>query len=63
MGCRRCVRQVTARMRDVPGVETVQADATTGVIVLVGSMRPVELLSAFEGSHFGAQVLDIAPAQ
>ena len=27
MSCRRCVREVTARLRDVPGVETVSANA------------------------------------
>ena len=26
MSCRRCVREVTARLRDVPGVETVSAN-------------------------------------
>ena len=29
MGCRRCVREVTARLRDVPGVQMVVADSAT----------------------------------
>ena len=30
MGCRRCVREVTARLRDVRGVETVSARTHAG---------------------------------
>ena len=38
MSCRRCVREVTARLRDVPGVETVSANAGDCVVRLSGSM-------------------------
>ncbi|HEX6870705.1 MAG TPA: cation transporter, partial [Micromonosporaceae bacterium] len=61
MACRRCVRQVTAWMRDVPGVETVEADPSTGIVDLVGSMNPAQVLAAFTGSDFTAQVLDTDP--
>jgi copper chaperone CopZ len=38
MRCRRCVRSVTARLRDLPGVVTVEADATTGELVVRGEV-------------------------
>jgi copper chaperone CopZ len=36
MGCRDCVREVTARLRDVPGVDTVAADHRRSVVLLGG---------------------------
>lgn len=57
MNCRACVRDVTARLRDVPGVNTVHADRTTGVIVLNGLMTEAEVLAVFEGSSHQAVVL------
>ena len=36
MGCRRCVREVTARLRDVSGVQTVVADSATSTVRLGG---------------------------
>src|SRR3954454_19517953 len=39
MSCRRCVREVTARLRDVPGVETVSASSGDRVVRLSGSMQ------------------------
>jgi copper chaperone CopZ len=52
MGCRACVREVTARLRDVPGVETVAADHRRSVVVLVGSMSRAGVLAALEGTRF-----------
>ena len=46
MGCRHAVRSVTARLRDVVGVETVAADWRTGVVSLTGTMRTVDLVAA-----------------
>ncbi|HEV7197146.1 MAG TPA: cation transporter [Pedococcus sp.] len=47
MGCRRCVREVTARLRDVPGVRTVVADSGTSTVRLSGSMTAEDVLDAF----------------
>ena len=52
MSCRRCVREVTALVRDVPGVETVSANADDGTVLLTGSMQPAEVLAAFAGTSY-----------
>jgi copper chaperone CopZ len=52
MGCRACVRELTARLRDVPGVETVVADHRRSVVVLVGSMSRGGVQAALEGTRF-----------
>ena len=57
MGCRRCVREVTALLRDVPGVETVSADATRSAIHLNGTMLLADVIAAFNGSSFAACLL------
>ncbi len=49
MRCRHCVREVTARLRDVPGVETVMADAGSSVVRLAGTMRVDDVLGALGG--------------
>ena len=58
MGCRRCVREVTARLRDVPGVETVSADAHRSLVRLSGTMTTTDVLAAFTGSAYAARILD-----
>jgi copper chaperone CopZ len=52
MGCRRCVREVTARLRDVPGVQTVVADSATSTVRLGGSMTVDDVLEAFVGTTY-----------
>jgi copper chaperone CopZ len=52
MGCRRCVREVTARLRDVPGVQTVVADSATSTVRLGGSMTVEDVLDAFVGTTY-----------
>jgi copper chaperone CopZ len=52
MSCRRCVREVTARLRDVPGVETISADSGSCVVRLSGSMRLADVLAAFAGTTY-----------
>lgn len=56
MSCRRCVREVTARLRDVPGVETVSANPGDCVVRLSGSMRPEDVLAAFTGTTYRPEV-------
>ena len=57
MRCRRCVREVTALLRDVPGVEMVSADATRSVVQLVGTMQPRDVIAGFHGSPFTPSLL------
>lgn len=52
MSCRRCVREVTARLRDVPGVETVSASAADSVVRLSGSMQLADVLAAFTSTTY-----------
>ena len=56
MSCRRCVREVTARLRDVPGVETVSANASNCTVRLSGSMQVEDVLSAFTGTEYRPQL-------
>lgn len=58
MACRRCVREVTARLRDVPGVETVVADLTRSRIRLVGTMTMPDVLLAFEGLSYQPRIFE-----
>lgn len=52
MSCRRCVREVTARLRDVTGVERVVADPVRSTVHLVGSMTRADVFAAFEGTTY-----------
>lgn len=52
MACRRCVRDVTARLRDVSGVETVVADSATSTVRLSGSMAVEDVFDAFTGTTY-----------
>jgi copper chaperone CopZ len=56
MGCRRCVREVTGRLRDVPGVNTVAADISTRTVRLGGSMSDADVLAAFDGTTYVARI-------
>jgi copper chaperone CopZ len=60
MACRRCVREVTALLRDVPGVETMTADARRSRVTLTGSMTAMEVLAAFATTHFTARTVSDA---
>jgi copper chaperone CopZ len=52
MGCRGCVREITARLRDVPGVQTVVVDSATSTVRLSGSMTVEDVLDAFTGTTY-----------
>ena len=52
MACRRCVREVTARLRDVPGVERVSADPARSLVRLSGYMSQADVLAAFAGTTY-----------
>ena len=58
MNCRHCVREVTSRLRDVAGVDTVTADAGTSVVRLSGSMSVDDVLGALRGLDYPVQLLD-----
>ncbi len=61
MGCRRCVREVTARLRDVPGVETVVADASTNRVRLTGSVSCADVLAALSSTDYVVRVVADPP--
>ncbi|MFQ6171306.1 cation transporter [Oryzobacter sp. R7] len=62
MGCRGCVRDVTARLRDVPGVERVVADADRHLVRLHGSMTLSDVLDVLARSGIDARVVGDASA-
>lgn len=57
MSCRHCVRQVTACLRDVPGVVVVEADMASCQVRLRGRFALTEVLSALAPSGHTADVL------
>ena len=52
MTCRRCVREVSSRLRDVPGVERVTANPARSLLHLSGSMTLADVLAAFGGTTY-----------
>lgn len=58
MRCRRCVREVTGRLRDVAGVETVCANSGTSLVTVRGSMSLEEVLEAFAGTTYRPELRD-----
>ena len=63
MTCRHCVRTVSARLRDVPGVVAVQADATTTTVVLHGTMDADDVLAALDEVGFPGTPTEPAAAR
>jgi copper chaperone CopZ len=57
MRCRHCVREVTSWLRDVPGVETVVADAAANTVLLGGTMTVADVLAVFNGTEYAPRVL------
>ena len=60
MTCRHCVRTVTAALRDVPGVELVQADARATTVLLCGEPAVTDVLAALEAAGFPGTVVPSA---
>ena len=58
MSCRHCVREVTRWLRDVPGVETVVADARSATVELRGTMTAADVLAVFADSRYRPLVSD-----
>jgi hypothetical protein len=56
MSSRRSVREVTARLRDVPGVETISANPVDCAVRLSGSMQLADVLAAFTGTTYRPQL-------
>jgi copper chaperone CopZ len=46
MTCRHALRTVTAALRDVVGVQTVQADVATASVLVSGTMAAADLFRA-----------------
>ena len=61
MSCRRCVREVTARLRDIPGVETVAANPADESVRLTGSMRYDDVRAALAGTEYTAHLAGGGP--
>jgi copper chaperone CopZ len=57
MTCRHCVREVTAVLRDVPGVQLVQADLTTCTVMLRGDPTASDILGALDRAGFPGTVV------
>lgn len=57
MSCRRCVREVTRRLRDVAGVQTVTASASSSEVRLTGTMTDADVLAAFQGTTYRPEIV------
>jgi copper chaperone CopZ len=51
--CRRCVRIISRRVRDVPGVESLEVDAARGVVRVHGDVDRAALVAALESDDLG----------
>ncbi|MGC9671176.1 cation transporter [Planosporangium sp. 12N6] len=51
--CRRCVRTVSRRVRDVPGVVSLEVDAVRGLLRVCGDADARVVVAALEAGGFG----------
>lgn len=58
MTCRHCVRAVTARLRDLPGVVAVEADAEHARLVVHGDVTADQVRAAVDEVPFAADGLE-----
>lgn len=56
--CRRCIRDLTARLRDVPGVQVVTIDPARKHVRLTGSMTAADALTALADTRYRPQVVE-----
>ena len=61
MRSRRDVRAVSARISDVPGVRTLQADLATQTVQVSGSAAPAALTAALAAAGYAADPIDGTP--
>ena len=54
MTCRHCVRAVTARLRDLPGVVAVEADAEHAWLIVHGDITADQVQAALDEVSFPA---------
>lgn len=60
--CRHVIRVITARLRDVPGVETVEMDAAAGAVVVTGRMSRAAASEAVDEARHQVRHLSGCPA-
>ena len=56
MTCRHSLRAVTASLRDVPGVASIEADVNTATVVVRGAMTPPEVLAALDHGGYPGRI-------
>ena len=61
MRCRRCVRRASALVRDVEGVQVVTADATSGLMTVLGTMTSSDVLAALRETTFTVRLVECQP--
>lgn len=61
MRCRRCVRQATALLRDLPGVATLSADPVASRVTITGDVTDASVLEALAGSTFTVRITPAGP--
>ena len=61
MSDRRCVRAISARISDVPGVRTVEASLDTRTIRVTGTADPVEVRTAIRRAGYTATAIPDGP--
>jgi copper chaperone len=62
VGCRRCVRTVSAAVSDVPGVRTVQVDIAHGTVDVTGDADPTVVHAAIVRAGFPTATRQAADA-
>lgn len=52
LACRHAVRAVSARLRDVPGVQSVEVDAPAGLVVIHGPVDARQVRAALVAAGY-----------